>query len=83
MDMRNVDFCNRSLVFNHRRSWGIQLSSFPSLRSFKPFSMGKCALFFDSSCAAAMKHHIHAEGVSECISGFLLYTVIYGHQHHV
>src|SRR5258708_30285100 len=38
MDMRNVDFCNRSLVFNHCHSWGIQL---PSFLSFKSFITGK------------------------------------------
>src|SRR6266404_6265638 len=37
-DMRNIDFCNRSLVFNHCHSWGIQL---PSFLSFKSFIMGK------------------------------------------
>jgi len=70
-DMRNVDFCNWSLVFNHCHSWGIRLPSFLSLHSF-----------IDSPCAAAMKHRIHTEGVLECFSGFLLYTIIYGCQHH-
>src|SRR5260370_3293190 len=38
MDMRNIDFCNQSLGFNHCHSWGIQL---PSFLSFKSFIMGK------------------------------------------
>src|SRR5258708_34902512 len=38
MDMRNIEFCNRSLMFNHCHSWGIQL---PSFLSFKSFIMGK------------------------------------------
>src|SRR5258705_11161646 len=65
-DMRNVNFCNRSLVFNHCHSWGIQL---PSFLSFKSFIMGKFTHYslFNSSFAAAIKHHIHAEGASETV----------------
>src|SRR5258705_4339678 len=59
-DMRNIDFCNQSLVFNHCHSWGIQLPSFLSFKSF-------IHSLFDSSFAAAIKHHIHAEGASETV----------------
>src|SRR5260221_256695 len=48
-DMRNVNFCNWSLVFNHCHSWGIQL---PSFLSFKSLSRGNSLIirFFLCCC---------------------------------